>query len=155
MELFVMRHATAEPRRPGYDDEKRALTRRGRERWKCAVEGLRDLKVSVDRLLHSPWLRAVETADLAKELVDGERVETHNLVVAPRQTLLDELRGQRVAVIGHEPWLTELIAWLVLGDPSAGSQLVLKKGGVAWLEGEPRPGQMKLRALFTPRSLRR
>jgi hypothetical protein len=26
--------------------------------------------------------------------------------------------------------------------------------GVAWLEGEPKPGQMKLRALFTPRSLR-
>jgi len=65
------------------------------------------------------------------------------------------LRGESLAVVGHEPWLSELIAWLCLGERELGAAFQLKNGGVAWLSGEPVPGGCVLKALWTPRSLRR
>ena len=61
----------------------------------------------------------------------------------------------RVGVIGHEPWLGELIALLTTGEPRHGETLALKKGGVALLEGTIAPGGMRLRALLPPKILRR
>jgi phosphohistidine phosphatase len=155
MELYVIRHVEAEGRRPDREDAKRRLTDRGRERLKEEVAGLRALEIRFDRLYHSPWRRAVETADGLMKLVDGERVETKALATAPRQALLDELAGRTVAVVGHEPWLSELIAWLVTGDALAGRRFEMKKGAVAWLSGPARPGRMMLGALYPPKALRR
>ena len=60
--------------------------------------------------------------------------------------------GETVAVVGHEPWLSELIAWLVVGEPADGdARFRMKKGGVAQLRGTPRPGRMQLRALLPPK----
>jgi phosphohistidine phosphatase len=154
MELFIIRHAPAVPRREGKEDEQRPLTGRGRERFERAVEGLEVLGVRFDRLLHSPWKRAVETAKLLKPLVDGRIIATQNLAVLPRPALLEQLRGPRVGVVGHEPWLTQLLAWLTLGDPQFGTHFELKKGAVAWLEGTAKPEGMQLKALFTPKALR-
>jgi phosphohistidine phosphatase len=154
MELFLIRHARAEVARAGLRDERRRLTPIGLKRWHRSVEGLRALGISFDRLYHSPWLRAVETADAATVLLKGESVVTGTLTAPPRQDLLDALEGKRVAVVGHEPWLTQLLAWLVLGDADPAERFVLKKGGVAWLEGTPQPGKMRMRALFTPAALR-
>jgi phosphohistidine phosphatase len=61
----------------------------------------------------------------------------------------------RVAVVGHEPWLGELIALLTTGESRHGETIPLKKGGVAILEGAPTPGGMTLRALLPPRVSRR
>lgn len=155
MELFIIRVAPAVAARAGRKDERRPLTARGRDRWRRSVDGLRALGIHFDRLCHSPWLRAVETADAAAALLNGESVVTRNLVAAPSPALLDELHGNRVALVGHEPWLTQMLAWLVLGNEGVAGQFVLKKGGVAWLEGPPRPGKMQLRALFPPAALRR
>jgi phosphohistidine phosphatase len=154
MELFIIRHATAVDRREGRDDATRRLTDEGREKFRRAVDGLEELGVRFDRHYHSPWTRAVETADEAARLLDGESVVTQALASPPRPALLEELRGQRVAVVGHEPWLGQLVAWLVLGDESLGDRFELKKGCVVWLEGPPQPGKMILKALFTPKVLR-
>lgn len=154
MELFVIRHAEAVPREEGRDDPERPLTPRGRKRWRQSVEGLDALGVGFDRLYHSPWLRAVETADALSTLLEGESVVTQTLATAPGAALLNELSGKCVAVVGHEPWLSELIAWLTAGETSAGKSISLKKGSVAWLEGQARPGKMKLKALMTPKVLR-
>jgi hypothetical protein len=62
--------------------------------------------------------------------------------------------GNVVGAVGHEPWLSELLAWLVTGKATLGSQFEFKKGAVAHLEGEPRPGQMRLKALLTPKAMR-
>lgn len=154
MELFVIRHGIAEERREGLDDTTRKLTKEGRERFAAAVKGLARLEVGFDRLYTSPWTRAVQTAELLEPLLEGERVVTEQLAKAPSEALLDELRGERTAVVGHEPWLGELVAMLVTGDASLGERFPLKKGGVAWLEGEPEPGQMVLRAVLMPKVLR-
>jgi phosphohistidine phosphatase len=155
VDLFIVRHAVAVKRSPGREDARRPLTSRGAQKFRRSVQGLSALGVRFDRLYHSPWQRAVETADLAAPLLTGKRVATENLATPPRAALLDELKGKRVAVVGHEPWLSQLLAWLLLGDPEEGQRFVLKKGSVAWLSGEPLPGKMQLNALFPPRMLRK
>jgi phosphohistidine phosphatase len=64
------------------------------------------------------------------------------LARAPGRALLDELAGRRVGLVGHEPWLSELLALVLFGEPEQAEKFVLKKGSVAWLEGEPRAGGM-------------
>lgn len=162
MELYLVRHASAEDPRPGLDDARRALTPRGVRRFERAARGMRALGVECELVLHSPWLRAQETA----EILSAEFGSAHELCVsaalarAPDERLLEELRAERVVLVGHEPWLTDLLLWLALGwrvHEAAGraARVELRKGGLAQLRGEPRPGEMRLVGLYTPRSLRR
>ena len=154
MELFIIRHAIAVPGSMLLADADRPLTPKGRKRFSQAVLGLQRLKVRFDRLYHSPWLRAVETAELLAPVLDGKAVDSAALARAPSQDLLDALVGERVALVGHEPWMGELVAWLTTGAPPHGSVFAFKRGGVAWLEGQPQPGQMVLQAFLPPKVLR-
>lgn len=157
MELFLVRHAIAEPRDDRRLDADRALTAEGRDKMNKGVRGLARLDVELDRIAHSPWLRAAQTAELLRPLTRSGApiVATDELARGPRDALWPDLLGDRVAVVGHEPWMGELCAWLVLGDRTRGASFGFKKGGVAWLEGDPRPGGCVLRAYLPPRVLRR
>jgi phosphohistidine phosphatase len=155
MHLFVIRHAIAVPRSDEIADSARPLTEQGRKRFSRVVRGLSALDVRFERLVYSPWLRAMQTAEMLSTLVDHDSAVSQHLASPPTQELLADLHGERVAVVGHEPWLGELIAWLAFGNPELGAQLELRKGGVVWLEGEPQPGNMTLRAALTPKILRR
>jgi phosphohistidine phosphatase len=155
MQLFLIRHAAAAPRSRAGSDAQRPLTLQGRRRWELAVRGLQSLGVRFDTVLHSPWLRAVETAALLAPLVDGELAASAELAHAPTPELFAKLDAERVALVGHQPWLGELAGLLLFGEPRAGGRLVLKKGSVAWLEGDSRAGGMSLVALMPPRWLRR
>lgn len=162
MELWLVRHAAAEDAAPGHADARRALTARGRRRFTRAARGLRALGAGCDALVHSPWLRAQETAEILSAEFGGDHELRVSAALArpPDERLLAELSGERVVLVGHEPWLTDLLLWLTLGwrvlEPSGCSARVeLRKGGVAHLAGDPRPGEMRLVALYTPRVLRR
>jgi len=154
MELFVIRHAIAVPGSMLLADADRPLSPKGRKRFSEAVLGLRCLQVRFDRLYHSPWLRAVETAELLTPVLDGKAVCSPALARAPSQDLLDALVGARVALVGHEPWMGELVAWLTTGVPPHGSVFAFKRGGMAWLEGQLQPGRMVLQAFLPPKVLR-
>lgn len=154
MELLVIRHGIAVPGSMVLADADRPLSPQGRERFTRAVMGLQRLGVRCDRLYHSPWLRAVETAELLGPVLDGEAVCSPDLARPPGQGLLDDLMGERVALVGHEPWMGELVAWLITGAQADGSGFAFKRGGVAWLEGRPKPGRMALRAFLPPKVLR-
>jgi phosphohistidine phosphatase len=154
MELFIIRHAAAVPRDKGAEDAARPLTAKGLARWERSVRGLAKLGIEFDRIYHSPWLRAAQTANALTSLLSGESVASVRLAEKPGNLLLTELVGKRVAVVGHEPWLGEMITWLVLGRPEAG-RIELGKGAVAWLDGDPKPGAMVLHALLPPKLLRR
>lgn len=154
MQLFVIRHAIAEDRHPDRADADRALTSDGARRFEHHVRALDRLGVRLSHVLHSPWRRAVETAALLAPLAAQPPVALDALAAAPSEALLEALAGSHVAVVGHEPWLGELIAWLVSGERELGERFPLKKGGVAHLEGSARPGEMVLRALWTPKVLR-
>lgn len=155
MQLFLVRHATAVQPAPDHPDATRPLTPRGRAKFIKAVRGAKGLGWRFDHLYHSPLIRAAQTADLLLPLLDGPRTALPDLARAPDEEMLAHIEGARVALVGHEPHLGALLAWLVTGDASRGERFCFKKGGVAVLTGEPRPGAMTLEGLLAPKLLRR
>jgi phosphohistidine phosphatase len=155
MHLYVVRHATAEDAKPGESDASRRLTAGGERKFRRAVQGMRRAEWRFARVLASPWARAHRTAELLEPISDGDAIPTDLLCQPPSLELLALLREQdRTAVVGHQPWLGELVAWLAVGDRNHGDAFELKKSAVAWLEGDASPGGMKLRALVAPKLLR-
>jgi phosphohistidine phosphatase len=155
MELLVVRHGIAEEHAESGVDADRALTAEGRERVQRIAQRLVELELRVDRLLHSPWLRAVQTAQALAPIVKSSAAiaPCEDLARPPARALLAELRGDRLAVVGHEPWLSALVAWLAVGDMADSSGFEMRKASVAWLAGDPKPGGMALIALLPPRIL--
>lgn len=157
MELFLIRHAIAEEPQHDRPDAARAITRRGRRRFRGCVQGLAELGARLDHVVHSPLLRAVQTAEYLTPLLDGETEVSELLAQPPSDALVRLLQphaDRRVALVGHEPWMGELLALLLTGRRGVGANLPFKKGGVAWLEGDPVPGEMSLRAFLPPAALR-
>lgn len=156
MILYVIRHAIAVEAGEGMNDDERPLSDEGRERFEDGVRGLDRLEVRFDVVLHSPLLRAVETAELLVPLLDdaGETRVSLELAQAPSKGLLALLERENTAIVGHEPWLSDLVAWLVTGKRELATGFELKKGAVAVLEGEPRPGGMAVIAVYPPSVLR-
>lgn len=157
MDLLLIRHAIAEDPHPDLPDADRAVTRRGRKRFRGVVQGLAELGLRLDLVLHSPLRRAVQTAEYLTPILDGRPQETELLARPPGDELLALLTkhaDRRLALVGHEPWMGELTAWLITGRMNAGENLPFRKGGVAWLEGDPAPGAMVVHAFLPPSVLR-
>jgi phosphohistidine phosphatase len=162
MDLYLIRHAEAELREQGASDEKRALTAKGRRRFAREIEGLDRLGVRFDRVLFSPLLRAQETAEMALELCDGEGEVVLELARAPDEAMLSILRAvpfERVALIGHEPWLSQLATRLMTLDRDSADRpsscMQIDKGGVVHLCGDIANGAMTLIAAYPPDVLRK
>ncbi len=150
MDLFLIRHAIAEERRADLHDADRELTDKGRARFEAVVKSLGRAGFYFDGVYHSPWLRAAQTAELLEPITEGPFIETEELAQAPRAEFFASLEGQKLACVGHEPWMSDALSLLTTGDPNTLS-VRFKKGGVAWLRGTPHRGAMELRALLPPR----
>jgi len=159
MDLFLVRHAIAEDLPVGGVDSERALTKDGRAQFERSVVALGHLDLVADRCWHSPWRRAAQTARLLRPALRSDPVPEPLLAAAPGAALLARLAGSAgsgsLALVGHEPWLGELAAWLCFGDPAAAAGLAVRKGGLLWLRGEPAAGGMALEAALKPSLLRR
>ncbi len=167
MELILIRHGQAGDAEAwfaasGRSDDERPLTEEGRKRMGRALRGLRRILETPDHVFVSPLTRAQQTAELMREAyldLPLQTIPTLRPDDAPESTLTWlaanlPKKGQRIALVGHEPHLSGLLALLTLGDTGCGS-LPLKKGGVAIVEiGELRAGAGELQALLPPRVLR-
>ena len=145
-DLVLLRHGIAEPRQAGQDHPDRPLTAAGRQRTQRVMAALVQRGLRLDRLLSSPYLRALQTAELALEagLAPGLTVDERLKPGGPLQTLLPAFDG-RLGLVGHEPDLGHLACGLV-GCPLGG--LVLKKAGVIQLRRAA--DQWRLQALMRP-----
>lgn len=166
MDLLVIRHAIAEEREvfaaTGKGDDLRPLTDRGRERMKESARGLVRVVERIDVLATSPYTRAAQTADiLAAAYGDLEPVSIGALTPdSPFPSLVDWLRTvahhETVAIVGHEPHLSELVTLMLLGR--AGPGFVTFKKGTACLlalNGQVTPGRGRVKWVLTPRQLRK
>jgi phosphohistidine phosphatase len=159
MKLLLVRHAIAVPSgTPGIADEERPLTNRGRKRFRKAARGLARIVPPPDLLLTSPLPRAVETAEIAADAW-GEVTPTMEPLLAGGQaaalidTLLAHGESGTVALVGHEPGISELLAHLVRGAPE---RLPFRKGGVALVAmDDGRSGRGRLVWFLPPRVLRK
>jgi phosphohistidine phosphatase len=158
MDLYVVRHAIAADAERGQDDSERPLTEDGKERFAKSVRGMHRMKLQFERVLHSPWKRAHQTAKLLEPIVFGPLESTDLLCKSPSDALLQLIRRHveegPLAVVGHQPWLGELIGLLTIGDAERGQAIDLKKGSLVWLEGEPKRAEMRIQAYLPPRILR-
>lgn len=160
MEIYIVRHAIAMERDEWTgSDEKRPLTEKGKKKMEQIAQGLAALEVDFTHIFSSPLVRAQQTAEiLQKTLKIDHRDETALLVpsgdpaaIIPfLNKLLDDTK---VALVGHEPNVSELLSYLLSGQHKSFS--VFKKGGVAMLEAfsPPRAGQLTLRWFMEPNHL--
>jgi phosphohistidine phosphatase len=162
MELLIIRHAVAfeRDRHRWTDDAARPLSPAGIRRSRKAAAGIKELCKAPDRLLTSPLTRARQTAKILTEVAGWPRAE-----IAPELTpgegavavltLLAKDRSKRIAIVGHQPDLSALLAACLLKDGSA-LPIEMKKNAVACLsfDGRARVGGAALRWLATPRMLR-
>jgi phosphohistidine phosphatase len=166
MQLLVIRHAIAEDRETfaegGRDDSERPLTDEGRDKMRRVVDGLRRLVPSVDLVASSPYVRALQTAELVASGYEyqTEQIKTIGSLapdapLEPFQSWVQrQSRSRVVAIVGHEPQLSTLVTWLMSGLRE--SRVELKKGGACLLqfEGQPGPGVGMMRWLMSGGQLR-
>lgn len=158
-DLLIVRHAIAEERRPGVADGARHLTEEGVERMKLAARGVHRLLPKLDQIYTSPLLRAGQTADIVSREYGALPVVTLKSLAPPQDTgrLIETINGidaRCVALVGHEPGLSQLVAALICRDHGGG--IVLKKGGMALLHfaGPVGGGEGTLQWLLRPKQLR-
>lgn len=161
MLLYLMRHGIAidreDPECP--PEPERHLTPKGIDKTRAAARGLRTLKMNPDLVLTSPYLRAVQTAEIVCVVLEIPVVHIRHtdtlLPSASPQMLFEELsksKAEEVICFGHAPNLDEVIARAVHAPKSFTE---LKKAGVACLELDSiSPLEGRLLWLLTARSLR-
>jgi phosphohistidine phosphatase len=163
MNLFILRHGLAvEPGSAGIaQDSDRPLIPEGERKLRRIADALEEMDVSFDWILSSPYVRARQTAEIiAESLRVGKKLEVcEHLTPAGSVTKLVELIDQKKPVpenallVGHEPYLSELISLLLTGDSEM--RVVMKKGGVCKLTLETiQTGQCAtMEWLLTPKQL--
>jgi phosphohistidine phosphatase len=158
--LYLVRHGVAAERGERWpDDTKRPLTSDGIKKMRRATAGLRELDVDAAIAYTSPLVRAVQTAEIvvAGLKPSPDMKELPALAPGGQPAKVAEALGSLKAptgiiLVGHEPDLGELAAWLI----SAKAPLPFKKGGVCRIDltgpASSRSGQLVWFA--TPKMLR-
>lgn len=138
MEIYLLRHGIAENARAGMRDADRALTAEGRQKLEAVLGRARKAGVQPALALTSPYRRAVETAQLALQVLNpkGELIESQALEPdSTPEAVWAEIRAHREAgellLAGHEPLFGQLTAYL-LGVPSL--MVDFKKGALARID---------------------
>lgn len=141
MDLYLLRHAIAFERGREWTgrDADRPLTKKGAKKMRRIAEVMKDLNLSFDVILSSPFRRAKETAEIVADAFDCAnrmKFSSHLKVGGSPAALVKEIiahhakRGS-VLLVGHEPYLSGLISVLVSGNESL--SITMKKGGLCKL----------------------
>ena len=135
MKLYLVQHAEAVP---AEDDPDRPLSDKGRTDVRRVASFLAR-SVRVDRIVHSPKMRARDTAVLlAQVLGPGGVVEEAASGLAPNDSVevaVDLIAGWSAdtMVVGHLPFMDRLASRLVAGSEEA-NVAAFQPGTVACLE---------------------
>jgi phosphohistidine phosphatase len=160
MTLYLIRHAQADERGPTYpDDSKRPLLDKGFKQVKTLVKVLKALELGFDQLFSSPYTRAAQTAEpLLPQLKKGRHIHYLDTLTTDdyRQLLIDvkerlTKNDKTIALVGHEPYLSQLAANLLTGDKDE-PKVNFKKAALLELSGELELSQMTLE-MFMPAAI--
>ncbi|MGI8961557.1 MAG: phosphohistidine phosphatase SixA [Bryobacteraceae bacterium] len=147
MQVYLLRHGIAEEDRSGLSDADRALTQDGRRKLRQTLQIASQADVQPTLILTSSLKRAVETAEIAEEVLGyrGELLRTESLLPgSSMQGVWDEIRvhanESAILLVGHNPLFAELAGYL-LGAPEL--QIDVKKGSLLRIDFESMPPQPK------------
>ena len=137
MRIYLVRHSEAVDRVPPMPDAARYLSARGRLAFREMARRFRDAGGLPTRIFTSPFVRAVQTAEILSETVryDGEIVLDPRLSpgfdVARLNDVLDGCSREReIAFVGHEPDLGGILSRLL----SLPQGYAMRKGAIAALD---------------------
>jgi phosphohistidine phosphatase len=163
MQLYVVRHGIAidreDPNCP--PDPERHLTEEGVEKTTAVARGIAALGATADLLLSSPYVRALQTAEIFAGIFkySKQKIRRTDLLLPGGEPslffreLAKDKQSSAVFCFGHAPQLDDLIATAL---SSKHHITALKKAGVAFVElrrVSPPSGQLVW--LATPKMLRR
>ncbi|TFG54292.1 MAG: hypothetical protein E4H37_00645 [Gemmatimonadales bacterium] len=144
MLVMLVRHAHAGTRDPIHyaDDTLRPITEKGRTTQQRVGRYLQTCGIVPTLILSSPWLRAMQTAEILAEAFP----EPVRPVIVPCQPLVGSpnLRAiaraierpaadATLAFVGHEPWLGQFASALLTGSATA-MELDFPKSGIVGIE---------------------
>ena len=118
MNIYLVRHSRAVDEGLGLADEDRYLSSQGRDLAVRVGQRLAEVGIALDRVLTSPLVRAVQTAELFVQGL-GANLEVVTLPLLapgyPPQLAVERLSGYgtSLALVGHEPTISALGAVLV------------------------------------------
>jgi phosphohistidine phosphatase len=120
MHIYFLRHgdASSDSR---FSDNERPLTDRGKLQATLVGTFLQRMKVVIDAAFSSPLKRAQDTGSIVISNISKQKVVLSEFLLNgsdPRQLFeqLNELRVSSVILIGHEPYLSEIISLLISGN---------------------------------------
>ncbi len=135
MNLYLIRHAEAENPTILKSDFDRKLTQNGIEKFTQAVIGWKNLIKDFDYIVTSPYLRALQTAEIVSMHYppgNGKLIQDSKLgcgsITDDIIEIIDSLKADNIALVGHEPDFSELVSALI---SNSGAFLNFKKGMIA------------------------
>jgi phosphohistidine phosphatase len=136
--LYLVRHADAETKKPGASDFDRELTEIGRETSKKMALALKKIGVKVDLIISSPLIRAVQTAEIFRDImgIESEILKLNELIPGSDFQFLigviSHLNKESILAVGHEPHLGDFLAWFICLP----KRIDFKKNSIACVEVE-------------------
>lgn len=163
--IIVWRHAEAEVANLDLDenDEVRQLTHKGHTHAKHMARWLKKHLPDETILICSPALRALQTAEVLDykiQLQDGLKPSASLAdvlsVLGKAQDQLNQHSPKKpqknILIVGHQPWLGQLVSYLINHDANSADSLSIKKGAAWWLRlnsAEPTTVSHQQYKLFT------
>lgn len=145
MRLYLFRHAIA--RAHSASDYERPLSEEGKKQAKLVSEGLKRLRIPVDLVITSTYLRAVETGQQVSKALGSNILVKQLDALGPEARPKDASQAlgalasyEHIVFVGHEPQLNTWLGVLVAGADILRADL--KKASVACVEIEQVPPQV-------------
>ena len=138
MEIYLLRHAIAEENSPSGRDADRRLTEKGCDKLRRVLKRAAAAEVEPSLILTSPLVRAVQTAEIAAQVLKCKEKILHTEALLPGSSprdVWDELRNHKdetaVLLAGHEPLFSITTAFLL----GSNRQMVdFKKAGLVRID---------------------
>lgn len=157
MNLYLLRHGDAEP--SAATDAARGLTTKGKKETGDVINWFREKTPKIKLILCSHYLRAHQTAEIVKEILQVESPIRSTEALLPESspkeilTLLEKMVEEDILLVGHLPHLGLLVGKLVWGKDN--TEVSIKKSGLISLTLPGiTPGKATLNWSVSPEKLR-
>jgi phosphohistidine phosphatase len=157
MEIYLVRHGIAEDMAESGCDSDRRLTEEGAQKTERVAKAFVKRVPLIDLILHSPYKRARETAEIfatqfpKAKLEEGKGMTPFDKAgfALPQISALSQ--GTKIMLVGHEPHLSCLASLLITGSDRP--VMEFKKAGIAGIGCVNDLQSCYLMFLLTPKML--
>jgi phosphohistidine phosphatase len=144
--LYLIRHGIAEAPGDATPDDSRALTAKGRRRFRRASRAFARRAEPLTRLFTSPLVRAVQTAEILARSISRDEVSVLEELRsgAPAAKVIEALAarakdGDAIALVGHDPQMSNLVAMLSQLGPEDAARVQFRKGAIVRIDVDALP----------------